>query len=127
MRKFLVTVNGDTYEVEVEEKGAATAVPAATMPAPAAAPAANPAPAAPQAAPKPAAAGTGSVKAPMPGNVLSVNVKPGDQVKRGQVLLTLEAMIMENEIMAPQDGVVKDIFVSAGQSVNTGDVLVNLE
>lgn len=134
MRKFRVTVNGESYEVEVEETGisgvAPAARPAAAPPTAPAAPARHetqPAPAAPQPVAKPGAAGPGSVKAPMPGNILSVKVKPGDQVKRGQVLLTLEAMKMENEIMAPRDGKVKEVFVSAGQSVNTGDVLVNLE
>ncbi|MDI3538644.1 MAG: glutaconyl-CoA/methylmalonyl-CoA decarboxylase subunit gamma [Bacillota bacterium] len=133
MRKFRVTVNGETYEVEVEETGVpSVAAPAAQVAAPAAAPQTTPAspskPAAPAAkpAPKPAA-GAGSVKAPMPGNILSVKVKPGDQVKSGQVLLTLEAMKMENEIMAPRDGTVKNVFVNPGQSVNTGDVLVDLE
>lgn len=132
MRKFRVTVNGETYEVEVEETGApSAAVPAARVAVPPSAPQTTPAspsqPAAPtKPAPKPIA-GAGAIKAPMPGNILSVKVKPGDQVKSGQVLLTLEAMKMENEIMAPRDGTIKNVFVSAGQSVNTGDVLVDLE
>lgn len=97
MRKFIVNVNGSSYEVEVEEIAAGAAPVAA--PAPAAAPAA-PAPA-PAAAPVQAAAGQESVEAPMPGNIMDVRVKVGDVVKSGDVLAILEAMKMENEIMAP--------------------------
>jgi len=131
VKKFNITVNGQAYEVDVEEIGGASsaapapkAAPVAVTPAPVAAPAPKAAPPAPAAAPVPAGAAT--ISAPMPGKILSVAVKPGDAVKRGQVLLILEAMKMQNEIMAPGDGKVADVRVAAGQSVNTGDVMVVL-
>ena len=120
MKKFNITVNGQAYEVEVEEVGGA--VSAAPAPKAAPAPAAAPAPKAAAAVP----AGAATVSAPMPGKIMSVAVKPGDAVKRGQVLLILEAMKMQNEIMAPSDAKVADVRVAAGQSVNTGDVMVVL-
>lgn len=125
MKKYNITVNGKSYEVEVEEVGG-TAAPVAA--APKTAP--TPAPAAPKAAPAPAAApkavveGGNSVTAPMPGTILDIKVNEGDKVSNGQVLLVLEAMKMENEIMAPADGTVASINVSKGASVNAGDVLV---
>lgn len=126
MRKFMINVNGNSYEVEVEEiKEGVTAAPQA-VPAPrAAAPA-------PKAAPKPAAApaavpaGASTVTAPMPGTILSINVKAGDTVKKGQVLCILEAMKMENEIMAGADGTIASVGVSQGDSVSTGQVLFAL-
>ena len=126
MRKFNITVNGVAYEVEVEEVAAGEAsapVAAAPKAAPkAAAPAAKPA-AAPKAAP--VANGT-KVNAPMPGTILDVKVAQGQAVKKGDVLLILEAMKMENEILAPQDGTVSQVAVSKGASVNSGDPLVVL-
>ena len=124
MRKFNITVNGVAYEVEVEEvAGGQAAAPAA--PAPKAAPAAAPkaAPAAPKAAP---VAGGVKVTAPMPGTILEVKAAQGAQVKKGDILLVLEAMKMENEILAAQDGTVAQVLVSKGASVNSGDVLVVL-
>ena len=130
--KYKVTLNGRTYEVEVEAGKAmlldeyeaiAPSAPAAAAPvaAPAAAPAA-PAAAAPAA---PVVTGSGEmVAAPMPGTILKVNVKNGDAVKEGQVLLVLEAMKMENEIMAPKSGTITQVAVQKGASVNTGDALV---
>ena len=121
MRKFNVTVNGQTYEVEVEEvNGAASAVsPVAANPAPAAAPAK---PAAPK-----AAAGAGDpVKAPMPGNILDVKVKQGDKVKSGDTLVILEAMKMENAIPSPRDGTVTSVLVSKGATVSSGDILATI-
>ena len=130
MKKFNITVNGQAYEVEVEEMGGSAAPVAAapkTAPVAAAAPAPKAAPApAPKAAAAPVPAGAATVSAPMPGKILSVAVKPGDAVKRGQVLLILEAMKMQNEIMAPSDAKVADVRVAAGQSVNTGDAMVVL-
>ena len=126
MRKFNITVNGVAYEVEVEEVAAgeasAPAAPKAAAPAPKAAPAAKPA-AAPKAAP---VANGVKVNAPMPGTILDVKVAQGAAVKKGDVLLILEAMKMENEILAPQDGTVAQVAVSKGASVNSGDPLVVL-
>ena len=124
MKKFNVTVNGTVYEVEVNEVGGAApvaAAPKAAAPAPKAAPA--PAPAA-AAAPVPAGAET--VKAPMPGKILSVAVSAGQAVKKGETLLILEAMKMQNEIAAPHDAVVSEVRVSANQTVSTGDDMVVL-
>ena len=106
MRKFLINVNGKSYDVEVEEirNGAPVAqAPKAT-----------------------GTAGSVKVEAPMPGNVLKVNVKVGDAVTEGQTLAVLEAMKMENDIVAPSAGTVASVNVSVGDSVNTGDVLVTL-
>lgn len=114
MKKYRVTVNGVPYEIELEElTGAAPA------PAPAAAPAPTP-------APSPAPAGGEQVTAPMPGTILAVNVAVGDSVKRGQVLMILEAMKMENEIMAPCDGAVTSVAVTKGASVESGTLLCTI-
>ncbi len=128
MKKFRVVVNGMEYEVGIEEilgESAGTPVvkePVRTAPKPAA-----PVKAAP---PKPSAApmqeGEGAVSAPMPGTVINVSKNKGDQVKKGDVLLVLEAMKMENEIMAPCDGTVANIHVASGASVNAGDVLIEI-
>ena len=125
--KYKVTINGRTYEVEVNNGQAvlldeyeAVAAPAPVAAAPVAAPAA-----APTAAAAPAVTGAGeAVNAPMPGTILKVNVSAGQAVKGGQVLCVLEAMKMENEIMAPKSGTVTQVVVSKGASVNTGDALV---
>ena len=117
MKKYRVNVNGTVYDITLEVlEGEAAKAPAA--PAPVAAPA--PAPAA---AP---VAGGKSVDAPMPGNIISVNVKPGQAVKKGDVLLILEAMKMENEIMAPVNGTVGTVNVAAGQTVQSGQQLLTL-
>ncbi len=121
--KYVVTLNGKNYEVEVTESDAVLlsvtdAAPVAPVAAPVAAPAAAPA-----AAAAPSASGT-NVPSPMPGTILSVNVAAGQAVKTGEVLLVLEAMKMENDIVAPCDGTVKQVLVSKGSTVNTDDVLV---
>ena len=131
--KYKVTLNGRTYEVEVEAGKAMlldeyeAIVPTA---APVAAPAAAPAPvAAPAAAPAPTAAAPvagDAVTAPMPGNILKVNVTAGQAVKEGDVLVVLEAMKMENEILAPKACTVKQVLVSKGSTVDTGATLVVL-
>lgn len=115
MKKYRVTVNGVPYEVELEELTGAT-------PAPASAPAAAPAP-----PPPPAPAGGEQVTAPMPGTILAVNVSVGDTVKRGQVLMILEAMKMENEIMCPRDGRVAAIQTAKGAAVESGTPLCTIQ
>ena len=113
MKKYRVTVNGIAYEVELEEMtGAAPAAAAASAP--------TPAPAAPVAA---APAGGEKITAPMPGTILSVNVTEGTSVKKGDILMFLEAMKMENEIMAPCDGRIASLNTSKGTAVETGTLL----
>ncbi len=139
MKKFLIKVNGNQYEVEVDEVrdgGVSAYAPAVSAPAPSApvaapvsAPAAAPAPA-PAAEKKPVTGGSaGSIKisAPMPGTILKVVASVGDSVKRGDVLVILEAMKMENEIVAPSEGVVASVNVTKGTSVNAGDLLASLK
>lgn len=125
MRKFMINVNGKSYEVDVEEITNGAQPAAFTAPAAPAAPAAAPAPAAKPAAPA-GAQGAVTVAAPMPGTVLQIKAKVGDAVKRGQAVVILEAMKMENEIVAPQDGVIASVNVSQGDSVNNGDVLMTM-
>ena len=108
MKKYRVTVNGTAYEIELEElTGAAPAAPAA---APAPAPAAAP-------------AGGEQVTSPMPGTILDVKVSQGASVKKGDVLMILEAMKMENEIMCPCDGKVASIHAAKGAAVESGTLL----
>ena len=122
MKAYKVTVNGNVYEITLEIIDKADIkTPAAPAPAPAPAPAA--APAAPVA---PAAAGATTITAPMPGTILKVNVANGQAVKKGDVLMVLEAMKMENEIMAPADGTVSSVNVNAGASVEAGTTLCTL-
>lgn len=144
--KYVATINGKRYEVEVEKVDAyksldrngvaapkapvlaasaprAAAPAPATAPAPAAAPA--PAPAAPAPAAAPAAGGT-TVEAPMPGKVLSVKAAVGQAVKFGEPLVIMEAMKMETEIVAPADGTVSQVLVNTGDSVDTGAAMVIL-
>lgn len=129
MKKFQVTVNGNTYEVEVADLGGAVSAPvAAPKAAPAApkaaAPAAAPAPAAPAPAAAPVAIADGeTVEAPMPGKIAKIVKKVGDTVAEGDVVVILEAMKMENEITTGVAGTVKQIPVAEGQAVNPGDVL----
>lgn len=121
MKNYRITVNGTSYDVSVEELSGGAALVAA-------APVAAPAPAAAPAAPAPAAGGAGSVKvsSPMPGKILAVKANVGDSVKKGQVILILEAMKMENEVVAPEDGTIASIDVTVGASVESGDTLATL-
>jgi biotin carboxyl carrier protein len=133
MKNYTITVNGNVYDVTVEEGGrgsvpvsrpvAPVAAPAPVAAAPvAAAPAAEAAPA----AKAPAAQGSISVNAPMPGKILGVKANAGQAVKKGEVILILEAMKMENEIVAPEGGTIAGINVSVGEMVEAGDVLATL-
>ncbi len=121
MKKYNITVNGNTYEVIVEEADGAITAPTYIP---------TPAPAAAQVASSPAATASrsGSVKitSPMPGTILNVKVSVGQSVKKGDVLCVLEAMKMENDIPATEDGVVTTVNVQKGASVNAGDVIVTL-
>ncbi|MBQ3933194.1 MAG: biotin/lipoyl-binding protein [Lachnospiraceae bacterium] len=121
MKNYRITVNGNEYDVAVEEVGAST-----STSAPKAAPKAAPKKAA-KAAPK-ASAGAGSVKvsSPMPGKILSVKKNVGDSVSKGDTILVLEAMKMENDIVAPEDGTIASIDVNEGASVEAGAVLATL-
>ncbi len=124
--KYELTLNGRTYEIEVEvaEPMSMPEFQAyAPAPAVAAAPVVEAAPSAPAAAPSVSGDGE-TVNAPMPGNILKVNVVSGQAVKEGDVLVILEAMKMENEIMAPKSGTVKQVLVSKGSAVDTGAPLV---
>lgn len=121
-KKFKVTVNGQTYDVVVEEIGSTSQAPSPAVQLAPAVAAVQPT----VAAPVGGSAGPGSIKAPMPGTILAVKVTKGQSVKRGDVLCILEAMKMENEITAPNDGVVQHIRVQAGTTVNTGDPLIDL-
>jgi len=119
MKNYRITVNGTAYDVAVEELGAG-AVAAAPAAVPAAAPVAAPAPAAS------GSAGSITVSSPMPGKILSVKASVGQAVKKGDVILVLEAMKMENEVVAPEDGTIASINVSANDSVEAGDTLATL-
>ena len=110
MKKYKVTVNGTAYEIELEELTGAAPAAATAAPVPTPAPAAAP-------------AGGEQVTSPMPGTILAVNVAVGDTVKRGQVLMILEAMKMENEIMCPCDGKIASVNTSKGASVESGTLL----
>ena len=116
MKNYTITVNGNVYEVTVEE---------GTGSAAAAAPKAAPKAAAPKAA-APAGAGAVKITAPMPGKIVAVKANAGAAVKKGQVILVLEAMKMEIPVVAPQDGTVAGINVSVGQAVESGDLLASL-
>ena len=121
MKRFLIKINGKTYDAEVEVVGTSASAPVA---APVAAPRAA-APAAAPAAPTAVAAGE-VVAAPMPGNILKVNCSQGQAVKAGDILVVLEAMKMENEILAPRDGTVAQVVTTKGAVVDTGAPLVVL-
>ena len=119
MKRYRVQVNGKSYEVEVEEVSGSATVNAAPSKAAAAAP--QPVPAPVQVVP--AAAGDEVIVSPMPGKIVSVEVKQGQAVKEGELIFVLEAMKMENDILCGRAGTVKEIRVTGNAQVNTGDVL----
>ena len=122
MKRFLIKINGKTYDAEVEVVGTSASAPVA---APAAAPrAAAPAAAAPSAAP--AAGGPANVTSPLPGTVLRLCKNTGDTVAAGEVVMIVESMKMENEVVAPEGGRIASIAVAAGSAINTGDLLFTL-
>lgn len=133
MKRFNISVNGHAYDVQVEEVAAGGATGCRSHRSPRRACCSGlraPAPAAAPAAPAPAAAapaGAETINAPMPGNIVNVQVKAGDTVTKGQVLLVLEAMKMENEIMAPRDGVIAGVHVNKGDSVDSGKLLISMQ
>lgn len=116
MKNYRITVNGTSYDVSVEELAGGVA------------PVAAPVAAAPAPAPAAKSVGAGSIKvaSPMPGKILDVKANVGDAVKKGQVILILEAMKMENEVVAPEDGTVASIDVASGATVEAGDTLATL-
>ncbi|MFA4931518.1 MAG: biotin/lipoyl-containing protein [Caldisericia bacterium] len=136
MKKYRITVNGKTFDVDVEEIGAQksghspVSAPAAVAPAPVPAPkgVATQAPAPSPATPRTAAPGGGAtaMKSPLPGKILKVMATPGSSWKKGDTLLVIEAMKMENEILAPRDCTVEEVAVEANQTVKTGDLLLKL-
>jgi glutaconyl-CoA/methylmalonyl-CoA decarboxylase subunit gamma len=132
VKTFKVTVDGQSYHVQVEEVAEKNMNPETPSPAPASSkPAGEPKAAAvvkeePKEASQPAAEGGINVKSPMPGSILEVRVNVGDTVKNGDVLLVLEAMKMENELTASQDGTVSQVLVKKGDTVNSGDPLIVL-
>lgn len=128
MKKYNIKVNGVSYEVEVEEVGGnnstASNFTAPTINTKDSAPASAPVQA-PVAAPVASGnAGKNTINSPMPGTIVKINVKQGDSLKSGDVILVLEAMKMENDITAPQDCVISSVNVSQGAAVATGDILV---
>lgn len=146
MKNYTITVNGQTYAVQVEEGITAAAqsapvvtipaapvytapvaapAPVAAAPAPAPVPAADPAPAPAAAAPS-GSAGSITVESPMPGKILSIEAAVGDSVAAGQTIMILEAMKMENEIVAPEAGTIASLNVTVNQAVEAGEVLATL-
>ena len=118
MKNYTITVNGNAYDVTVEETGSgAASAPAAAAPA---------APKAAPAAPKASAAGGTPINAPMRGTIVEVKVKVGDKVTNGTVVAVLEAMKMENDIVSDKDGVVAAICVNKGESVETGAPVITI-
>ncbi len=120
MKSYTITVNGNTYDVTVEETGATPSAPVAAKPAAQAPKAATPAPAAS------GAEGSIKVTAPMPGKVLSISANPGQAVKKGDTILVFEAMKMENSVVAPQDGTIASISVAVGDSFEAGTTIASL-
>ena len=128
MKKYNITVNGNSYEVEVDEIGGTPSVIQAVAAAPAPAPASEAAPAKKQAAPAAApSADALQITSPMPGTILDVKVTAGQEVADEEVLIILEAMKMENEIVALKAGVIDAVLVKKGDAVNAEDLLVTIK
>lgn len=127
MKKYYVRVNGVSYEVEIEEIGAGRMAPQA-MPLRSSGSTDNTAAKEYRASREEEVAGDSvRVNSPMPGTVLKLNVQNGSRVSKGQVLLILEAMKMENEIASPCEGVISGISVKRGAQVNAGDLLLTID
>ena len=122
MKKFVITVNGQPYDVEVEEVKAVKN----SKPSSAQSVSASPVAAKSVSVSAPATSGSSKINSPMPGSILKVNVAKGDTVKKGQSLLILEAMKMENDIKAPADGKVVEVKVSQGDCVTLGQTLIEV-
>ncbi len=131
MKRYNVHINGKSYEVAIEELGDGPSRPTAA-PAPSTATPATLQPVktavapAPPATPSEGGTSADTIASPMPGTILQVAIAPGDLVKKGDTLLILEAMKMENEILAPRDGSIKEVHVAQGASVNAGDQLLTM-
>jgi biotin carboxyl carrier protein len=122
MKKFVITVNGQPYDVEVEEvKSQKNSKPSTSQPV-----SASPVSAKTVSAPAPSTSGLSKINSPMPGSILKINVAKGDTIKKGQSLLILEAMKMENDIKAPADGKVVDVKVAQGDCVTLGQTLIEV-
>ncbi len=130
IKKFNIKVNGKNYNVEVEEIGGVASAPTASAPVASAPTASAPVSSAPVAsapvASTPTGGGAGGITAPMPGNIIEINVKVGDTVATGDIILVLEAMKMKNNITAPSGGTVQAVNIKAGDTVATGEVLVSI-
>ncbi|WP_343346547.1 biotin/lipoyl-containing protein [Terrisporobacter petrolearius] len=125
IKNYNIVVNGNAYEVQVEELGASGESVARPQSQVASQPTTKKA-VTPKKVSSSSVVGSGSVLAPMPGTISKVNVSEGQSVSKGDILLILEAMKMENEILAPSDGTVKEVKASKGSSVNSGDLLVTI-
>lgn len=127
MTTYIITVNGKTYEVDVEKKGSSsTTKTSVSISAPVAQVAPKPAPQQTSVTHQPAKGGAGTLTAPMPGKIISVKVVVGDHVQKGQELIIMEAMKMHNPVLATNEGLIKEIYVKQGDPVQTGAALISI-